>query len=110
MTLTFYAPSVQTLERLHWTDAKQRKQLRDAMKREVYVPWGMHPSHFLAERMRELDRIAETHGVEPLNTHRHSYEYLNTGDTYCPTIVAHLAGRRFFVCDWGTLAEQEGVD
>lgn len=110
MTINFTAPTVKTLERLHWLTGKQRQQLRNAMKVPMVVPRGEHLSHALMERMQTLNRIAETHGVEPLRTHKHQYEYLNTGDTYTSTIVAHLPSRRFFVCDWGTIAEQEGTD
>ena len=107
MTMNFTAPTIKTLERLHWLSDEQRFRLRRAMKVPIVVPCGEHASHALMDRMRTLSNIAETHGVEPLRTHKHEYEYLNTGDTYCPTIIADLAARRFFVCDWGTIAEKE---
>ena len=106
--MTFTAPSIKTLERLHWLDATQRKELRQQMKKPLDTRRGHHGSHAVLTRMEELDRIAETHGVEYLETRKRGYEYLNTGDTYCPTIIACLSQQRFFVCDWGTLVEQEG--
>lgn len=110
MTMMFTAPTIKTLYRLHWLTDEQRKQLREKMKQDIIVPRGEHPSHALIDRMQELSQLAGTYGVESLQTHKHQYEYLNTGDTYTATIIAHLSGRRFFVCDWGTIAEQERTD
>lgn len=106
--MTFTAPSLKTLERLHWLDTDQCKKLRLQMKKPLDTKRGHHNSHAVFARMKELDILADTHGVEYLETRKRGYEYLNTGDTYCPTIIASLDQQRFFICDWGTLVEQEG--
>ena len=106
--VVYTVPSLKTLERLHWLDTAERKDLRAAMKRPIEFRRGRHKSWPVHERMEELDKIAWTHGVECIITRRRTYDYLNTGDNYTPTIMASYAQQRFFVADWGTVVEQEG--
>ncbi len=106
--VVYTAPSLKMLERLHWLSTAERLVLRRAMKRPIEFRLGHHKSWPVHERMEELDKIAWTHGVEGIITRRRAYDYLNTGDSYTPTIMASYAQQRFFVADWATIIEQEG--
>lgn len=60
--------------------------------------------------MEALNEVAETHGVEalwaPSDTHWPSYEYLNTGDTYAPTLIYNRENTTVRVGSWGDLVEK----
>lgn len=58
-------------------------------------------------RMVALDACAETYGVEAVWRRGNgalAFEYLNTGDTYAPTIVRFASGT-YAVKSWGDIVE-----
>jgi len=56
--------------------------------------------------MRDLDELLETHGVESIPGMQSEILYLNTGDTYEPTILYSYDEDKYFISDWGTLVEE----
>jgi hypothetical protein len=63
--------------------------------------------------MVALDATAETFGVEYVpaghNARSPGFEYLNTGDTYAPTIIRLDTGR-YIVSSWGDIVERGNYD
>ncbi len=58
-------------------------------------------------RLHCLDALLETSGVEAFQTRNGTWvEYLNTGDTYAPTIVRMNGHYR--IASWGDIAETHG--
>lgn len=58
-------------------------------------------------RMHCLDALLGTFGVEAFQTRDGTWvEYLNTGDTYSPTIV--LMSGNYRIASWGDIAERHG--
>jgi hypothetical protein len=58
-------------------------------------------------RMHCLDALLETFGIEAFQTRNGTWvEYLNTGDTYAPTIVRMNGHYR--IASWGDIAESQG--
>lgn len=55
--------------------------------------------------MKELDELLDTHGVEYVPGIKEEIAYLNTGDTYEPTIMYSSGDNKYFVSDWGSLVE-----
>ena len=79
-----------------------------ARRQECY-----HPPSLLDQRLHALNAEAETFGVEYI-AHRddgcrvgdqHGLEYLNTGDTYAPTIIFDHARGSWRVTSWGDIVE-----
>lgn len=113
-------PSVKTLERAFPGKGKELRRLLEspaavrahpaavARDRECY---NRPPLHDL--RLHALDAVAETCGVEYVapghNARSPGFEYLNTGDTYCPTIVRFNSGR-YAVTSWGDIVERGRYD
>lgn len=71
----------------------------------------LHPPSLLDQRLHALNAEAETHGVEYIAHCDDSWretlglKYLNTGDTYTPTLLFdHLRGS-WRVCSWGDVVE-----
>jgi hypothetical protein len=56
--------------------------------------------------MRELDELLDTHGVEGLPGVEGDISYLNTGETYEPTIMHSADEDKYFISDWGTVVEE----
>ena len=62
--------------------------------------------------MHVLDSIAETCGIEYIahrddtSTQALGVEYLNTGDSYAPTIVRSCETGNYRVASWGDLVER----
>jgi hypothetical protein len=65
-------------------------------------------------RLHVLDAIAETHGVEYIHsvkdtfTQARGFDYLNTGDSYAPTIVRMAESGNYRVTSWGDIVERGG--
>jgi hypothetical protein len=63
------------------------------------------------KRLTALDAELETHGIEPVYSASHcqglapAFEYLNTGDTYAPTIIRWSSGR-YTISSWGDIVER----
>lgn len=69
---------------------------------------GRMPTRHLA--MEAADKIYETHGIEEAkrrgmygDSSSQDFEYLNTGDTYAPTLL--FRGRRVWISSWGDEVE-----
>lgn len=75
------------------------------LERQCYNPPGRH---YLT--MTALDSLLGTHGVEHLGDvdmrDGPPVEYLNTGDTYAPTLVWYRSSGRFYIRSWGDVAER----
>ncbi len=58
--------------------------------------------------MREVDKEVRTHGVEAIRDPDGEViaEYLNTGDTYDPTLVYDVKKHTFHITSWGDFYEQ----
>ncbi len=68
----------------------------------------MYASKTWMMRMAELDRLAETFGVETFALKGGKFvDYLNTGDSYAATICR--VGGHYRVSSWGDLAERYGT-
>lgn len=112
-------PSVRTLERAFPGKGKQLRKALEATRSELAAhPAGAariaecyHPPKTYDVRMHVLDAIAETHGVEYASPRNDSFcspkgfEYLNTGDTYAPTIIRFCETGRYRVASWGDVVE-----
>lgn len=113
-------PSIKTLERAFPGKGKELRRLLEneaavrahpaaiELARQCYNPPDLHYS-----RMHALNAVAETYGVEYIpaghNAKSPGFEYLNTGDTYCPTIVRFDSGR-YAVTSWGDIVERGHYD
>ena len=74
----------------------------DARVRECY-----HAPTTSDLRLTCLDALLGTFGVEAFQTRNGRWvEYLNTGDTYAPTIVR--MGGHYRIASWGDIAERHG--
>lgn len=111
-------PSIRTLDRTFPGHGRALRRLLEddravrehpaaiARRREC-----LHPPSLLDQRLHALNAEAETHGVEYIAHRDDSWrealglEYLNTGDTYTPTLLFdHLRGS-WRVCSWGDVVE-----
>lgn len=116
------APSYKALLTLTNVDGEeeQAKKLRQLLKGEVSpldIPgmeeetrtWHHAPnedSPYVI--LLACSHVMELYGVEWVENKRHpdkSFYYINTGDTYCPTIC-HRSGHGFFISAWGDIVEQ----
>ena len=112
-------PSIKTLDRafpgkgkilrtlLTSSAAVRAHPAAQALEAQCYNPPGLA---YL--RMTALDAAAGTYGIEAVWREGESdgapaFEYLNTGDTYAPTIVRR-AGGRYQVASWGDIVEKGG--
>ena len=116
-------PSIKTLDRAFPGKGKALRTLltssaavrahpaAQALEAQCYNPPGLA---YL--RMTALDAAAGTYGIEAVwregesasdCTSTPAFEYLNTGDTYAPTIVRR-AGGRYQVASWGDIVEKGG--
>lgn len=83
---------------------------------EARLAYNQILSHFdrglksLAARV--ADSFLRCYGVEMLETKRGRYLYANTGDTYAPTVIVPIYGRRTrpFIASWGDVVEAEGTE
>lgn len=60
-------------------------------------------------RMRVIDRLLGTHGVEHVLTHSGApgFSYANAGDSYACTVILFASGT-FRVSSWGDIVERGG--
>ena len=113
-------PSVKTLESAFPGKGKALRQALEAKRSELANhPAGAariaeccNPPKTSDVRMRVLNSIAETFGAEYIahrddtSTQALGIEYLNTGDSYAPTIVRSCETGRYRVASWGDLVER----
>ena len=118
-------PSIKTLNRAFPGKGKALRRLLEsaAAVREhpaavARVAECYHPPGLSDLRLHALNAVAETYGVECVwradgsrdtMTGRPALEYLNTGDSYAPTICRLDTGR-YIVADIGYLIEKGNYD
>lgn len=109
-------PSIKTLERAFPGKGRELRKLLEspaavrAHAAAVELARQCHNPPTLAMlRLTALDAVAETYGVEYVapgnNARSPGFEYLNTGDTYAPTII-RLDSGRYIVSSWGDIVER----
>ena len=122
-----YAPTVKTIrDRLH-VSSSVAKDIRAILvctrKRELYTLIEDNHAIFKSTdlwinkcyneppmqeiKLEMINELIGGHGIETLQTRKAYYSYVNMGDTYTPTII--WGNHRYFVSDWGTIAEREGT-
>lgn len=107
-------PSIKTLNQVFGDKAKQARAILEMTRSQLEVlPAGAarvaecyHAPSTADVRMHCLDALGESSGVEAFELRDGSYcEYLNTGDTYSPTLM-RVHGRYSVGC-WGDIAEKQ---
>ncbi|MBT9176523.1 MAG: hypothetical protein DDT20_00842 [Firmicutes bacterium] len=108
-------PSAKTLERafpgcgravrrlLESADAVREHPAAQALDRACYGAPGL-----AYMRLTACNAEAKTHGIEAVwraNDNIPAFEYLNTGDTYAPTLIRWADGR-YQVASWGDIVER----
>jgi hypothetical protein len=118
--MTRIAPSAKNLIETFRFTPEQAKQIRKAWKHEwnddlhtelQKIIETVHQLHhgFIETRtlgrQMAIDVLGEFHGIEYLGQNRDGYEveYLNSGDTYAPTLI--FVGDRMFISTMGDLVE-----
>ena len=119
-------PSIKTLERAFPGKGKALRLLLDSASAVRLHPAAIardstayHPHTIATLRLEALNAVAETCGVEYCNradnpmdkvtVWRPTFEYLNTGDMYTPTIIRFSDGR-YIVADVGSIVERGGYE
>ena len=118
-------PSVKTLDRAFPGKGKALRLLLDSATAVRLHPAAIarestayHPHTLATLRLEALNDVAETYGVEyctrtdnPMigNDWSPTFEYLNTGDSYTPTIIRFSDGR-YIVADVGSIVERGGYE
>lgn len=112
-------PSIKALQQHLGVDvikAREIKKILTAARIELEsMPAGAarvaecwHPPETWDVRLTCLNQAMEGHGVECFKTERDGWcEYVNTGDTYSPTILRFKGHYR--VATWGDIAERFGA-
>ena len=109
-------PSVKTLERAFPGKGRELRLILESPIAARYHPAAValaaqchNPPTLTHSRMVALNAVAECHGVEYARAEEggrsESFEYLNTGDTYTPTIIRFDSGR-YIVASWGDIVEK----
>lgn len=109
-------PSIKTLDRAFPGKGKALRALLDSAAAVRAHPAAIerdrtayHPHQIGTLRMEALNAVAECYGVEHVEAGEHvnspGFDYLNTGDTYTPTII-RFDGGRYIVADIGTIIER----
>lgn len=114
---SYNAPSMKTLQALHWLDDNKRQEIRNLLHgdRDTYsyasvntwVNKCYHEPELVERIMCALDEILGTYGVEALCHNRElKAVYCNTGETYTTTIVYRYDKDYFQLTSWGDLVER----
>jgi hypothetical protein len=110
-------PSIKTLRQVFDEKASIAKSILQMTRAQlVELPAGAarvaecyHPPKTYDIRMHCLDALAGSYGVESFELKNGTYcDYLNTGDTYSPTLVRVNGFYR--VASWGDIAERHAKD
>lgn len=115
-------PSVKTLEKAFPGKGKELRKVLEMTKAQLMEhPAGearckgcYHLPACYDIRLHVLNAAAETCGVEYIASQRDTFtesyglDYLNTGDSYAPTIVRSHETGKYRVCDWGSIVERGG--
>lgn len=109
-------PSIKTLGAVFGNKAREarailemtRSQLEDLPAGAARARECFHPPKTYDLRMSCLDALGASYGVEGFETHTGAVcHYLNTGDTYAPTLIRFNS--RYRVASWGDIAERHGA-
>ena len=105
-------PSIKTLRTIFGDNAKQAKELLTMSRYQLidtpvgqarYQEFYYRPT--TADiRMECLNALGDFHGVEVFDTRKGLCMYLNSGDTYTPTLI-YFDGSYRVAC-WGDIAER----
>ena len=115
-TPRFRSPSIASIESVFSGKGKEAKAIFRMRRSELEtLPAGdsrirecYHAPSTPDVRLHCLDALLETFGIEAFKTLNGTLvEYLNTGDTYAPTIVRMNGHYR--IASWGDIAETHGA-
>lgn len=109
-------PSIKTLDRAFPGKGRELRKLLESPAAVRAHPAAIaldkqchNPPSLTMLRLAALDAVAETYGAEYVppgnNARSPGFEYLNTGDTYCATIIRLNSGR-YIVSSWGDIVER----
>lgn len=109
-------PSIETLERAFPGKGRALRRLLESAGAVREHPAAIelvrqcyHPPGLGYMRMVALNHAAGTHGIEAVwhagDTDAPAFEYLNTGETYAPTIIRWSDGR-YRVASFGDIVER----
>jgi len=89
------------------------KQIRKELEVLRHYPQFDGPPYDpLLKCFQKLDKLLNTHGVDYIRRKDdgmyrvNGIEYLNTGDTYIPTICYNHATGTIQICSWGDIVER----
>jgi hypothetical protein len=107
-------PGIKSLEKVFGGDAPRARELLRASRADLLTtPEGAardrecyRPPATEDLRMTVLDALADTSGVEAVETKKGMCEYLNAGDAYAPTLIFFNGTYR--VGCWGDVVERHG--
>lgn len=108
-------PTIKSLVPVFGDKAKQARKILEMDTMHLHAEFeadGMMQGYYNQPTKKEmrmllLDKLGETHGVEAIALgNGEIVDYLNSGDTYTPTLVFWRGNYR--VTDWGTLVERHG--
>ena len=109
-------PSIKTLGAVFGNKAREARAILEMTRAQLEaLPAGaararecLHPPKTYDLRMSCLDALGASYGVESFLTSRAGWcVFLNTGDTYAPTLVRFNS--RYRVASWGDIAERHGA-
>lgn len=109
-------PSIKTLNKVFPGKGRELRRLLDSAAAVREHPAAIaletisyNPHDLYTLRLEALNAVAGTYGVEHVTRGRNArspaFDYLNTGDTYTPTIVRFADGR-YCVARWGDIVER----
>jgi len=108
-------PSIKTLTIVAGDRAKEVRELLEKKRRtrdyksvQELEQRCFLPPDYPYRLMTALNEILEGYGIEAITESGKlspTWEYINLGDTYTPTIMRHCQTGRIRVSDWGTIVE-----
>ena len=112
--MNYKSPSVKSIESAFPGKGKEAKAILMMKRSELeLLPAGSerirecyHAPATSDVRLHCLNALLGTYGVEAFQTAKGWCEYLNTGETYTPTIVRFNGNYR--IASWGDIAERHG--
>ena len=111
-------PTVKTIvTRLNWLDkagdpATLAKQIRAELERIKERAGHLRPSAAQVNyHFQVIDKLLRTHGIERIeDRHGHIIDYINTGDTYTPTLLYNRLTGTLSIGSWGDIVERHMSD
>ena len=110
-------PSIKTLRAIAHDRApelrellEQKRKTRDYQSVRDWIRQCYHEPRYYDRMLCAANEICGTCGVEGFRARNGYYwEYLNTGDTYTPTLLLNRTTGRFAVTSWGDIVERHGT-